>query len=71
MLDLYAAQDSDHSNESIQLFICQNCKFPLALHQPDPQLPDRLLATCDECKSWYVRESAGAKLLPIVLAGCG
>lgn len=35
---------------------CERCEAPLTLHQPDPDLPDRLLSTCDDCKSWYVFE---------------
>jgi hypothetical protein len=27
------------------------------IHQPDPELVDRFLATCDECKLWLVRNS--------------
>jgi hypothetical protein len=28
------------------------CMTILDLHQPDPELADRLLATCSECKYW-------------------
>ena len=33
---------------------CPNCGDELLIHQPDPETPDRLLGTCDECKSWYL-----------------
>ena len=33
---------------------CPSCGCLLTLHQPDLELPDRLLATCDDCKSWYL-----------------
>jgi hypothetical protein len=26
----------------------------MTLHQPDLNLPDRLLATCGECRAWYM-----------------
>jgi hypothetical protein len=26
----------------------------MTLHQPDPDLTERLLATCEECKAWYL-----------------
>ncbi len=45
---------------------CPNCECSLVLHQPDTELPDRLLATCDDCKSWFLANSDGTvlKLLP-------
>ena len=46
-------------------FCCEHCGSLLTLHQPDPELPDRLLATCDECKSWYLSNSTGTALIPI------
>jgi hypothetical protein len=36
---------------------CLNCQRPLEIHQPDSDLPDRMLATCEECKCWYLIES--------------
>lgn len=44
---------------------CPHCEYRLTLHQPDPELPNRLLATCDECKSWFLTDSVGAKLVVI------
>ncbi len=44
---------------------CPRCGCPLTLHQPDPDLADRLLATCDECKSWYLTDPEGTELDPI------
>jgi hypothetical protein len=32
---------------------CPRCKHVLDLHQPDENLPNRLLATCDSCLRWY------------------
>lgn len=45
---------------------CTRCYAPLDLHQLDIHLPGRMLATCAECKAWYlidVEESLMA-LLP-------
>ena len=33
---------------------CSGCHRDLALHQPDPQSPDRLLGTCEECHAWFL-----------------
>jgi hypothetical protein len=35
----------------------------MEIHQPDPELVDRYLATCDECKLWLVRNSKEDVLL--------
>ena len=35
-------------------FACPNCAEGLTLHQPDEELPDRLLGTCDGCKTWVL-----------------
>lgn len=41
---------------------CPRCDSNLSLHQPDEDLPDRLLATCDFCKAWYWTDDGGLKL---------
>jgi hypothetical protein len=33
---------------------CPCCRENLVLHLPDPDLPDRLLGTCEACKSWFL-----------------
>lgn len=38
---------------------CPKCEERLALHQPDPELDDRLLGTCGECKTWYLLDGRG------------
>jgi hypothetical protein len=38
---------------------CPNCEARLILHQPDPELDDRLLGTCDDCKEWYLVDGEG------------
>jgi hypothetical protein len=33
---------------------CLNCSKTLDVHQPDADLPYRMLATCPECKRWHL-----------------
>src|SRR5256885_13296563 len=33
---------------------CLHCSSPLALHQPDPESPERLLGVCEQCKHWFL-----------------
>ena len=35
--------------------LCPVCHEPLNLHQPEPEIPHRILAscTCEECGLWY------------------
>lgn len=33
---------------------CPVCDSALTLHQPDEAMPERLLAICPTCKSWFV-----------------
>jgi hypothetical protein len=44
-----------HSDESLPA-ACRNCGEQLDLHQPDSEMPSRLLATCGDCKTWYLLE---------------
>jgi len=55
--------DSMKSHDASRLFIsepdstegahlvCRTCGSDLSLHQPDPEMPERILGTCDECKT--------------------
>jgi C4-type Zn-finger protein len=47
---------------------CPSCDETLILHQPDVELPDRLLATCENCKSWFLTNSESSVLVPIPLS---
>ena len=58
MSAVYYWQQSDPTSCVLAL-TCPHCEFPLTLHQPDPELPDRLLATCDDCKAWFLTNLAG------------
>lgn len=59
MSAVYYWQKSDPSTSDMLALACPHCEFRLTLHQPDPELSDRLLATCEECKSWYLANLAG------------
>jgi hypothetical protein len=37
---------------------CLQCRNPLDIHQPDAELPDRMLATCEACKAWHLLDRA-------------
>ena len=59
---------SDGTREEILEPRCPRCEAPLALHQPDPQAPHRLLAVCGSCTAWYVSDAQGVLLTPIPVA---
>ena len=40
------------------VFQCTSCHDSLVLHQPDEDLPDRLLGTCQECRTWFLIDRA-------------
>ena len=40
--------------DGMTTFQCLECRRPLDIHQPNAELPDRMLATCDECKCWHL-----------------
>jgi len=48
---------------------CPNCGESLETHQPDPELPNRLLGVCEECKSWYVLDAELRIVFTIPLSG--
>jgi uncharacterized protein YbaR (Trm112 family) len=46
---------------------CPKCQSPLDLHQPDSELPERLIGTCEDCIAWYLMDIAKGVmvLLPV------
>jgi hypothetical protein len=46
--------DSGTKPQEVHQPACPQCALTLSLHIPDPQLPDRMLAVCEDCKSWYL-----------------
>ena len=60
-----ARQDREVSCECISLLWYPSCGSPRTRHLPDSQLKDRLLATCGDCKSWYVTDTQDSELIPV------
>ena len=54
----------DRDLELNLLLSCPRCEGSLSFHQPDIEVPDRLLATCDDCKAWYVSSDKWAPCNP-------
>jgi hypothetical protein len=49
-------------------FLCLDCRRQLDVHQPDADLPDRMLATCEHCKGWHLVEwSTDGKTVVVAL----
>lgn len=50
---------------------CLNCRNTLNVHQPDAQMPDRMLATCDDCKAWHLVDAdpSAGDILVVLLPG--
>ena len=43
-----------HSADGYPVFHCLCCRGSLELHQPDADLPERMLATCPGCHAWHI-----------------
>jgi hypothetical protein len=56
---------SEFDSHEIAVPAFPNCSGALALHQPDPDLPESILGTCRDCKSWYLIE-AGSESIQLV-----
>jgi hypothetical protein len=65
MSAIYEWTQTDQFAPSSLAICCPRCECAMTLHQPDPELPDRLLATCDDCKSWFLADTYGAVLIPL------
>lgn len=55
--------------DDLSAVVCPDCCRPLTLHQPDERLPDRLIGTCDTCPSWFLIETASARIARLPEAG--
>ena len=53
--------------DGLSLISCLSCRKPLDIHQPDPDLPERILATCEACKSWHLVDYDPATDLAVVV----
>ena len=65
MSDVIFWRQSDETDAGQIAITCPKCEYSLTLHQPDPELPNRLLAICDECKAWFLTDSDGVTLVAI------
>jgi hypothetical protein len=45
-------------SEGLARMTCQSCQAVLDLCQPDPNVPDRFLATCTNCGEWFLVDSS-------------
>jgi hypothetical protein len=52
--------------EQLLLFCYRRREFLLNVHQPDPEETEGLLATCDDCKSWYVTDTRGSAMIRVL-----
>jgi hypothetical protein len=56
------------SPDGLPSIACVSCGAPLDVHQPDADMPDRMLATCEACKGWHLLDcTAGAREVVLVL----
>jgi hypothetical protein len=69
MSAIFPCFESDRTREEIVEPACLQCGASLVMHQPDPQLPHRLLAVCEVCKEWYVSDPYGLLMTPIPVEG--
>ena len=66
MSALFLRREFDETNPGEVAICCPQCEYSLTLHQPDPELPESLLATCYDCKSSFVfTDSGGVTLVSI------
>ena len=65
MSEVLSWRESDEFTASQVASCCPRCESALTLHQPDPDQPNRLLATCDECKSWFLTDSQATILIAL------
>jgi hypothetical protein len=42
-------------DEPVNVF-CMECDHRVEIHQPDSELPERMLGTCEYCQTWYLVE---------------
>jgi uncharacterized protein YbaR (Trm112 family) len=65
MSAIFTWQDYEQADTGMLTICCPRCENELTLHQPDEELADRLLATCEDCKSWFLTDAGGSVLIPI------
>ena len=65
MSDVFAWESREQGQNNVLPRCCPRCDNDLALHQPDAEMADRLLATCENCKSWFLTNSDLSVLVPL------
>jgi uncharacterized protein YbaR (Trm112 family) len=68
MSAIFEWQNAAQPDTDMLTVCCPQCESPLTLHQPDEELAERLLATCEDCKSWFLANSDVSVLTPILEA---
>ena len=66
MTSISLALDRIHPNpvaDDVVEMACPRCHNCLSIHQPDEQLPDRLLGTCEECRTWFLINAAAGVIV--------
>ncbi len=44
---------------------CPVCRQAVVVHLPDIAAPHRLLATCNQCKSWFLMDDASETMIQL------
>jgi hypothetical protein len=44
---------------------CPLCDGDTQIHQPDDSTPDRLLATCARCKTWFLIDESETSMVQL------
>ena len=58
-------RESDEFTAGEVIHACPHCESNLTIHQPDQDVWNRLLATCDDCKSWFLTDSERSAFVAI------
>ena len=53
--------------EQLLELVCQRCRSPMDLHQPDSNQPDQFLATCPRCGLWVRAEAKADERTAVVV----
>jgi hypothetical protein len=61
----FAWESCQQDENAILTHLCPQCEDALTLHQPDEELADRLLATCENCKSWFLTNPEVSVFVPL------
>ena len=56
--------------DGLNCISCQTCGSSLNLHQPEADLPNRLLGTCDHCGVWYLIDGDRRLMLRLPPGNC-